>query len=67
MLVRIVRQPRGVMEGVTLDHYHVGRAYDVDPSLANYLMVNEFAKLEMRRRQRSARVRTNDRRKSPTI
>jgi hypothetical protein len=65
MLVRIVRQPHGTMDGVGLHHYKFGRAYDIDTLLAGYLIVQGFAIVEMRRGRRSFRLRPSDRRKTP--
>jgi hypothetical protein len=62
MLVRIVRQPNGVVDGMALHYYHVGQIYEIDTSLANYLIVEGFARAEMRRGPRSFRVRASDRR-----
>ena len=48
MKIRIVRQPSGSVGGISLEHYHVGRMYEVDPTLANYLVAEGFATFEMR-------------------
>jgi hypothetical protein len=63
MLVRVVRQPSGMVDRVSLHHYRPGRAYDLDPSLAEYLILNGFAFVEMRRADRSRRFRPTDRRR----
>jgi hypothetical protein len=34
--------------GISLDHYHVGRVYEVEPTLANYLVAEGYATFEMR-------------------
>jgi hypothetical protein len=44
----IVRQPSGSVGGISLDHYHVGRVYEVEPTVANYLVAEGFATFEMR-------------------
>lgn len=62
MLVRVVRQPVGYVEGASLRQLTPGRTYDFDPSIADYLVVQGYAVIEMRRGQRSQRVRLNDRR-----
>ena len=64
MRVRITRPPRGVVDGMSLHYYHSGEAYDVAPELAEYLVVEGFASIEMRQRQRSSRSRRRDRRHS---
>jgi hypothetical protein len=63
MIVRITREPTGAVDGVSLRHYRKGCAYDVPAELAEYLAALDFAVIEMRGRQRSSRVRTNDRRR----
>ena len=65
MVVRIIRKPGGVIDGMNLNHYQVGRAYDIDTRLAEYLIVDGFAKVEMRRARRSFRARPSDRRQQP--
>ena len=64
MRVRITRTPRGVVDGMSLHYYHPGEAYDVSPELAEYLVAEGFASIEMRQRERSSRPRMNDRRRS---
>jgi hypothetical protein len=64
MRVRITRQPRGVVDGMSLHYYHAGEAYDLAPELAEYLVAEGFASIEMRQRDRSSRPRTHDRRRS---
>lgn len=64
MRVRITRPPRGVVDGMSLHYYHTGEAYDVSPELAEYLVAEGFASIEMRQRQRSSRPRVHDRRRS---
>jgi hypothetical protein len=48
MKVKILRQPRGTISGVTLSHYRPGEVYDIPAILAEYLVMEEFAMLEMR-------------------
>ena len=67
MRVRINRAPRGVVDGMSLHYYHAGEAYDVAPELAEYLVAEGFASIEMRRRERSSRPRMNDRRRSRSM
>ena len=48
MKVRIVRQPLGHVNGVSLRRYHPHQVYDVAPTLANYLVAQGVAVFEMR-------------------
>ena len=65
MLVQIVKQPTEArIDGLELKHYIVGEVYDIEPLVAEYLVVNGFAIVEVRHGQRSARKRPNDRRQS---
>jgi hypothetical protein len=61
--IRIIRQPSGAVDGVSLRDYDRGRRYDLPSSLAQYLMAQGFALLEMRQSERSSRWRLTDRRK----
>lgn len=63
MKVRITHEPRGVVDGMSLHYYHEGGVYDVSPRLAEYLVADGCAVIEMRERQRSNRIRSNDRRR----
>ena len=65
MKVRIVRAPTGVVDGISLHYYHTGEAYEMPAVLAEYLVAEGYACIEMRSRQRSARPRRNDRRRGP--
>jgi hypothetical protein len=49
---------------MSLHYYHPGVAYDVAPELAEYLVAEGFASIEMRLRQRSSRQRISDRRRT---
>ena len=51
MRVRITRQPLGVIQGMSLKHYRRGEVYELPPSLAEYLVMEDFAILEMRDRE----------------
>jgi hypothetical protein len=64
MKVRMIRQPTGVVDGMSLHYYHAGEAYDVPTVLAEYLVAEGYASIEMRQRQRSSRPRRHDRRQS---
>jgi hypothetical protein len=48
MRVRITRRPEGVVQGVSLLYYRPGEVYDVPPSLAEYLVMEDYAIFEMR-------------------
>lgn len=54
MRVRIIRQPQGTVSGVSLRTYRPGELYDIPATLADYLILEEYAILEMRDRERSA-------------
>jgi hypothetical protein len=63
MRVRFTRPPKGVVDGMSLHFYRPGEAYDLSPELAEYLVAEGFASIEMRQRQRSSRSRSHDRRR----
>lgn len=63
MRVRITRTPRGVVDGMSLHYYHPGEAYDLSLELAEYLVAEGYACIEMRQRQRSSRPRSHERRR----
>jgi hypothetical protein len=48
MKVRINRRPQGVVQGLSLQYYRQGEVYDLPPTLAEYLVMEGFAILEMR-------------------
>lgn len=58
----MIRTPSGVVDGMSLHYYHAGGAYEVPTVLAEYLVAEGHAAVEMRRRQRSSRLRQADRR-----
>ena len=64
MKVRITRAPRGTVDGMSLHYYHLGEAYDVASQLAEYLVAEGYASIEMRQHQRSSRPRSHDRRRT---
>jgi hypothetical protein len=64
MRVRITREPTGVVDGMAMRHYHAGEAYEIPAVLAEYLVAEGYAAIEMRYRQRSSRPRKYDRRRS---
>ena len=52
MKVKITRQPIGRIQGMSLNHYRAGEVYDLPPSLAEYLVMEKYAIVEMRDRER---------------
>jgi hypothetical protein len=63
MRVRITRQPPEVVQGLSLKHYRPGEVYELSPSLAEYLVMEEFAIFEMRDRDKPAVPFAEDRRR----
>ena len=63
MRVRIIRQPHGSINGASLSSYREGEVYDIPPTLADYLVMQEFAMVEMRDRDRNVAVTVERRRK----
>jgi hypothetical protein len=62
--IRIVKKPPTVVDGISLQHYHVEGVYDVTHLLANYLVAEGYAILELRDDRSSARTPPSiDRRK----
>ena len=66
MKVRIIRESRGTVDGISLRYYHAGEAYDMSAVLAEYLVAEGFASIEMRQQERSSRHRMTDRRRYRT-
>ena len=52
MRVKITRQPIGVVQGMSLSYYREGQVYELPPSLAEYLVMEKYAIVEMRDRNR---------------
>jgi hypothetical protein len=52
MRVKITRQPIGAIQGMSLKYYRPGEVYELPPSLAEYLVMEEYAIVEMRDRNR---------------
>ena len=50
MRVRITRQPIGIVQGMSLNYYRPGEVYDLPSSLAEYLVMEKCAIVEMRDR-----------------
>lgn len=63
MKVRIVRQPTGTIQGLSLHDYNIGHVYDLPASVAAYLVAEGFAFVEMRTETRAAT--DTDRRRKP--
>ncbi|MSO56972.1 MAG: hypothetical protein EXQ55_08650 [Acidobacteria bacterium] len=64
MKVRITREPTGVVDGMALRHYHAGATYEIPAVLAEHLVAEGYAAIEMREHQRSLRPRKSERRRS---
>jgi hypothetical protein len=62
--VRITRQPLGVLHGITLNYYRPGEVYDLPQSLAEYLVMENYAMIEMRDRERQIPVLEERRRRA---
>jgi len=62
--VRIVRQPVGFIEGISLRQFHPDQVYDIDTTLAEYLVLEGYARLELRKDRRSSDRPLLDRRKN---
>ena len=52
MKVKITRRPYGIVNGLSLNYYRPGEVYDLPPTLAEYLVMEEYAILEMRDRDK---------------
>jgi len=62
--VRIIRQANGSIDGIGLACYRVGCTYDISSGLAEYLVLEGYAVVDMRRGVRSPRPRKRQRRKN---
>ena len=62
MRVRIVKQPPNDFEGISLRLYRVGSVYEITPALANYLVAQGYAQIELRE-NRSTQLPPIERRK----
>ena len=65
MRVRITRQPRGTIQGLSLNYYRLGEVYDLPQSLAEYLVMEQYAIIEMRHRDRENLPVAEERRRRP--
>ena len=53
MRIRIVKKATGIVSGISLDRYQPGRVYDLGTGIAEYLVTEGFAIVEMRDRERT--------------
>ena len=65
MRIRITRQPIGMVQGMSLNYYRTGEVYELPPSLAEYLVMERYAIVEMRDRERKPIAITEERRRQP--
>jgi hypothetical protein len=65
MRVRITRQPIGMVQGMSLNYYRAGEVYELPPSLAEYLVMERYAIIEMRDRERKPIPIAEERRRQP--
>lgn len=63
MKIRILKQASGSVGGISLAPYHVGRVYEAEPTLANYLVAEGIAAFEMRDEEHVHERVATDRRK----
>lgn len=64
MKVKIIRQPKGIENGIDLSRYRPGQTYDMATTLAEYLVAEGFALVEMRVKRRPQQPTNSDRRKT---
>ena len=65
MKVKITRRPYGVVNGMSLSYYRPGEVYDLPATLAEYLVMEHYAILEMRDRDKpQPRVEVERRRRA---
>ena len=58
-----MRQPKSGLEGPSIRAYQVGEVYDIPPSVAQYLVIEGFAIVEMRNPDTRTADATDRRRK----
>jgi hypothetical protein len=66
MRVKITRQPTGVVQGMSLRYYKPGEVYELPPSLAEFLVMEKYAIVEMRDRHGKPVPVAEDRRRQAT-
>jgi hypothetical protein len=64
MKVRILRQPSGTIQGISLQRYRPGQVYDVPATLAAYLVTEGLGIVEMRADQPLQQPAILDRRRN---
>jgi hypothetical protein len=64
MRVKITRQPVGQVQGISLSYYRPGEVYDLPQSLAEYLVIEQYAVIEMRDREKQTPVADDRRRRA---
>ena len=64
MKIRIIREPKGMLNGSELSRYRTGEAYDLPVIVAEYLVVEGFAIVEMRNNDNPASPVAVERRQS---
>ena len=64
MRVRITRQPIGMVQGMSLNYYRPGEVYELPPSLAEYLVMEKYAIIEMRNREKAHAPVVEERRRA---
>ena len=47
----MTRQPIGMIQGMSLNYYRPGEVYELPPSIAEYLVMEKYAIVEMRDRE----------------
>ena len=62
MRVRITRQPLGIVQGMSLNYYRTGEVYELPTSLAEYLVMEDYAIVEMRDRAKQHDLVVEERR-----
>ena len=65
MRVRITREPIGKVQEMSLNYYRLGEVYELPPSLAEYLVMEKYAIVEMRDRERRPIAIAEERRRQP--
>ena len=56
-MIRVIRQPTGSVDGLALEKYHPRQTYELEPVLADFLVLEGYAISEMRRVDRRVRWR----------
>ena len=63
MRIRIIRQPLGTIQGVRLRDYRFGHVYDLSSGIAEFLVAEGYAIIEMRDEEHAVGVRTQPERR----